>query len=543
MYQALYRQYRPRTFDEILGQEHISTTLKSQIIKGNIGHAYLFSGTRGTGKTSAAKIFSRAVNCMENTDGNPCNSCPNCLSILEDTEMDIIEMDAASNNSVEDIREIRDKVIYPPNKIKYKVYIIDEVHMLSKGAFNALLKTLEEPPKHLLFILATTEPEKLPQTILSRCQRFDFKRISNENLVLNMKNIVEKIGIKIDDRSLKLIAQNADGAMRDALSLLDQCVSFNLEEIQYEDTIKILGIANKSIIFNIVEDIKEKKLEDIIHKIEAIVKDGKDLEKFIGDLIKHYRNLMIVKSTKNHGSLIDIDDINGYKEQADNMDIDDIIKSIEILTQAESKGKWSSQTRIILEITMIKLINLDEEAKRAYSEKTTYSHRKEGVKATKEINESPKNPGQHVEKRPEYANKEENLVDNKVEKREEKIYTGDSVDFQEMLSKWPEVIKLIKAKKINIYALIMEGRLVSFENNLLTIGYEEGFGFHKEAISSKNNKEFVEEIVSDFFNNKISINFIMKGKLTNQKEEKKTDIKKSIEEVVGFFGEDIVKIK
>ena len=261
MYQALYRQYRPKTFDEVLGQEHITTTLKNQIKSNNIGHAYLFAGTRGTGKTSTAKIFSRAVNCLNPIDGNPCNQCEICKGILNESIMDVIEMDAASNRKIEDIRELKDKVIYPPAKARYKIYIIDEVHMLTTQAFNALLKTLEEPPKHLIFILATTELQKLPQTILSRCQRFDFKRISSMDIVTNMQRIRDKLNIKIDDRVLKLIARNSDGAMRDALSLLDQCISYKTEDLTYEDALNILGIANTDFIFDLVDHIKNKDLE------------------------------------------------------------------------------------------------------------------------------------------------------------------------------------------------------------------------------------------------------------------------------------------
>ena len=258
MYQALYRQYRPKTFDEVLGQEHITTTLKNQIQSGNIGHAYLFSGTKGTGKTSTAKILSRAVNCLKPVEGNPCNECEICRGILDESIMDIIEMDAASNNSVDDIRELRDKVVYPPSRTKYKIYIIDEVHMLSKGAFNALLKTLEEPPRHLIFLLATTEKERLPQTILSRCQRFDFKRITTKDIVSNMKNICHELNISVEEKALKLIARNSDGAMRDALSLLDQCISYKGENLSYQDAIDILGIANTDLLFSIVDDVRRK---------------------------------------------------------------------------------------------------------------------------------------------------------------------------------------------------------------------------------------------------------------------------------------------
>src|SRR5690554_3529567 len=291
MYQALYRQYRPKTFDEVLGQEHITTTLKNQIQKGNIGHAYLFSGTKGTGKTSTAKIFSRAVNCLNPVEGNPCNECEICKGILDESIMDIIEMDAASNNSVDDIRELRDKVVYPPSRARYKIYIVDEVHMLSKGAFNALLKTLEEPPKHLIFILATTEMERLPQTILSRCQRFDFKRILNKDIVANMEKICSELNIPVEEKVLRLIARNSDGAMRDALSLLDQCISYKDKELTYEDAIKILGIADNSLLFKMCDSIIYNDMESSIKMVNHIIQEGKDISQFLKDTIHHYRNL------------------------------------------------------------------------------------------------------------------------------------------------------------------------------------------------------------------------------------------------------------
>ncbi|MTI66135.1 MAG: DNA polymerase III subunit gamma/tau, partial [Firmicutes bacterium] len=284
-YQALYRKFRPRTFDEVLGQEHITTILKNQILNDNIAHAYLFSGTRGTGKTSTAKIFARAVNCENNTNGNPCNECEVCKKIQDESIMDVVEMDAASNNSVDDIRELREKVKYLPSKGRYKVYIIDEVHMLSKGAFNALLKTLEEPPKHLLFILATTEPQKLPATILSRCQRYDFKRLNMKDIVDNMKTICNDIDVEIEDRGLHLIARNADGAMRDALSILDQCVSFAEGKITHDYILSILGTVNNDVYFDMADHIINKDLNKALELIEYIVLNGKDIKQFIKDLI------------------------------------------------------------------------------------------------------------------------------------------------------------------------------------------------------------------------------------------------------------------
>lgn len=330
MYQALYRQYRPRNFNEVLGQNHITRTLKNQIEKGNIGHAYLFSGTRGTGKTSTAKIFSRAVSCLNLKDGNPCNECEICKGILDGSIMDVVEMDAASNNSVEDIRELREKVVYPPSRAKYKVYIIDEVHMLTKSAFNALLKTLEEPPRHLMFILATTEPEKLPQTILSRCQRFDFKRVSMKDILDNMKNISEKMNIQIEDRVFNLIARNADGAMRDALSLLDQCISFSGEELKYEDAISILGISNSDLVLDLTDNIIDKNLEKVLEQIDSIIQDGKDILQFIKDITYHFRNLMIVKTSKKPDELIEIDKktMERYLNQSEKISLQFIIRAL-----------------------------------------------------------------------------------------------------------------------------------------------------------------------------------------------------------------------
>ena len=556
MYQALYRRYRPKTFDELLGQDHITATLKNQIQKGNIGHAYLFSGTRGTGKTSAAKIFSRAVNCLDPQDGNPCNRCSNCMEILEETTMDVIEMDAASNNGVDDIRDLRDKVIYPPAKIKYKVYIIDEVHMLSKGAFNALLKTLEEPPKHLIFILATTEPERLPQTILSRCQRFDFKRITTGDLVLNMENILKELDIQVEDRVLSLIARNADGAMRDALSLLDQCVSLDSKKINYEDAIDVLGIANRDFIFDIVEYIKEKNLEKALMTVDNVIQDGKDIQQFIKDLIDHFRNLMIVKTSKNPESILEIDNIDRYVEQSKSMNLSYILKSLEVLTIAETQGKWSTQIRIILEMAIIKLINIDEEL--SLEERVTRLEEGFVLSKSKVVESQPQrsmDTGIREDIRPkgEYIKKKSPIVEPKkkdVKPKEDKIEIiddGRELSLELIVEQWPKVLQQIKSKKINIYALIMEGKLWSFNNNLLTIGYEDGFGFHKEAVSAPNNKTFVEEIVSQHFKKNIVVNFVMGNKTLIQdkpkEDSKDEDKEEAIKEVIDFFGEDIVKIK
>lgn len=555
MYQALYRRYRPETFDEVLGQEHITRTLKQQVLKGNIGHAYLFSGTRGTGKTSAAKILSRAVSCLNLQDGNPCNQCEVCKGILDESIMDVIEMDAASNNSVEDVRDLKEKVIYPPSTAKYKVYIVDEVHMLSKSAFNALLKTLEEPPKHLIFILATTEPERLPQTILSRCQRFDFKRITNKDIVENMRRIADEININIDDKALSLIARNSDGAMRDALSLLDKCVSFNDENITYEDATNILGIANKYLLFELVHDIKAEDLDKSLLKVDELIQDGKDINQFIKDLIRHFRDLMIAKTSKNPSEIMEADDISDYVEQTKIMSLEYILDALEILGDAESKSKWSTQPRVVLEMAVIKLVSLNQ--------KLTLEERLErleqGIRpvavsqSTSQRNLSVEKPKVKtpVDKPIERPIKKmvEEAVEEKPTGKPEIIDDGNVLTLNMINNKWEEVLQNIKSKKINIYALIIEGELLSFENNVLTIVYKDELSFHKQAVSQPQNNELVDEIVSKKFNRKITVRFKMRSEIPatlGQKDSNKEEKEKhseGLQEVIDFFGEDIVEIK
>ena len=549
MYQALYRRYRPRSFKELLGQDHITTTLKNQIKHENIGHAYLFSGTRGTGKTSAAKIFSRAVNCLDLQDGEPCNKCRNCTEILKETTVDVVEMDAASNNKVDDIRELREKVVYPPTNIKKKVYIIDEVHMLTNSAFNALLKTLEEPPKHLIFILATTEPEKIPQTILSRCQRFDFKRIQAKDIVDNMEKITGELEIDVDKEVLKLIARNSDGAMRDALSLLDQCISFSDKRIEYSDALDLLGIANSDIIFSIIDNIRAKKLEEALDSLETINQSGKDINRLVKDLINHFRNLMIIKSSKNPESIIDIDNMEKFKAQADSMGIEFILQSLNILIDAENKGRWSGEIRLILEIAIIKMVDIEQELNLL-----------ERIKRLEEgfVPANKSNPSRQAQEAPRgLAQKQEAnapIATNKTggqppapsKSHIKEDDSGESfidLDLETISSHWDTVLKEIKLKKVSLFALIREGKLKDFTNNQLEINFDEAFNFHHGAVSKEDNKILVEEIISKYFNISLIVNFTI-GSLTisKAKEEEKTD-EDAIKEVVDFFGEDMVEIK
>ena len=355
-YTALYRKFRPMRFDEIVGQEHIVKTLKNQIIADRIGHAYLFNGGRGTGKTTAAKVLARAINCLNPQNGEPCNECEICKAALESSLTDIVEMDAASNNSVEDVREIREAVNFLPTSAKYRVYIIDEVHMLSTGAFNALLKTLEEPPSHVKFILATTEPQKLPATILSRCQRFDFKRISNEDIIKRLEFVCKESNIEITEEALNLIAVLAEGGMRDALSILERCNQDGEDKIDGDKIRNLVGIPKITFIKQITQGIIDKDVTTTLEIVENVLKEGKDLNNLLWEIIKYIKDILLFKST-GKTETYSKDEIEDIKELSEKISKEELINLICSLSELENNMKLSTQKLIIFQTGIIKLCN------------------------------------------------------------------------------------------------------------------------------------------------------------------------------------------
>ena len=343
-YTALYRKFRPDTFEDVKGQDHIVKTLKNQIRADRAGHAYLFCGTRGTGKTTIAKILAKAVNCEHPIDGSPCNECASCRAIAAGASMNVIEIDAASNNGVENIREIREEVAYPPTEGKYKVYIIDEVHMLSIGAFNALLKTLEEPPSYVIFILATTEAHKIPVTILSRCQRYDFRRISQETILKRLQDLMEQEHVEAEEKALRYVARKGDGSMRDSLSLLDQCIAFYMgETLTYDRVLDVLGAVDTEVFSELLDHILKDRITDSIALLDRLILGGRDLTQFVSDFTWYLRNLMLIKASDDMEDILDVstENLAQLKKEAAVIRSDSLMRYIRIFSELSGTIRYA----------------------------------------------------------------------------------------------------------------------------------------------------------------------------------------------------------
>lgn len=366
-YVALYRKFRPDNFDDVKGQDHIVATLRNQIEADRIGHAYLFCGTRGTGKTTVAKILARAVNCEHPVNGSPCGACEMCKAIAAGASMNVIEIDAASNNGVDNIREIVEEVAYSPTEGRFKVYIIDEVHMLSIGAFNALLKTLEEPPSYVIFILATTEVHKIPITILSRCQRYDFRRISLDTISMRLKNLMDKEQVPVEEKALRYVAKAADGSMRDALSLLDQCIAFHFgDELTYDKVLDVLGAVDTGVFSRLLRSVLERDVAACIALLDEIVVQGRELTQFVTEFTWYLRNLLLVKTSDDIEDVIEVstDNLRLLKEEAELVEADGIIRYIRIFSELSGQIRYAAQKRVLTEVALIKLCRPQMETKK-----------------------------------------------------------------------------------------------------------------------------------------------------------------------------------
>ncbi|MDO5707363.1 MAG: DNA polymerase III subunit gamma/tau [Andreesenia angusta] len=551
-YKAIYRRFRPNNYNDLIGQENVVKILQNQIKNNNIAHAYLFSGIRGTGKTSAAKIFARAVNCLNPKDGNPCNKCEICRGIINEEIMDIVEIDAASNNKVDDIRELKESSNYPPSKTRYKVYIVDEVHMLSKGAFNAFLKTLEEPPNYMIFILATTEENRIPSTILSRCQRFEFKRINSLKIVENMEKICNELGVEFEKSALNLIARNSDGGMRDALSILDQCLVNEDNYLSLKNVIDSIGTVDNEFLRNIVKDIIDKNSSNIVYKFDELTKTGKDYIVFLKELISFFRDLMILKTGVNYEDILELsdEDISGMKELLEEIGNNEIINYIEELIKVEEKIKNTNQPRIILEVSLIKLCDIEDRESlisrienlekivesgeiRVKNEK---SIDKRDIKESKKL--IPPIKRNDIFKN----NKEDELIEKKEE--QEELIDAKELSFDVIIEKWDDFLKFLRKKRPSIAALLLDAEISNFSNSILTVNYGKNYGFHKEAISRSENRENLKEVLKEFFKSKIELDISMEEEeIIKESSESVENNEEYFQEVLDIFGNDKVTIE
>lgn len=540
MHKALYRAYRPQTFKDVVGQEHIIRTLKNQIQSNSVGHAYLFCGTRGTGKTSTAKIFARALNCPNSIGEEPCNECEVCKDILNDNIIDVIEIDAASNNSVDDIREIRENVKYTPAKCKYKVYIIDEVHMLSQGAFNALLKTLEEPPSYVIFILATTEPHKIPATILSRCQRFDFKRVTVKDMACRMKEICDDVDVEVDDRALNLIARNSQGALRDALSILDQCMSFSENNIEYKDVVDLLGTVNIEQLFEMADYVIKEDTKKCLEILNEFVVWGKDIKNLIDDLIDHFRNLMVCKVSNDLDEIISLPEeiVDQLKYQAETIEINDIIRILNILSATQDSIKVSSNPRVLAEVSIMKLSQpMFDDSKESLLKR---------ISTLEEVIRSGKiNINNNVEK--ENQSESKDILEKCESINEEEVFYEEvkSEDVELIEKSWENILAHIKKdKNMPVYAILREAREFNVSTNNLYIVFDDNFGFAKNKLSDDKTRGYIEDVIREILNRSFSIKIILKSESKNVKLEIEKEQKDKGEEILkSVFPKEIIDIK
>lgn len=500
-YQALYRKWRPLTFHDVIGQSHITTTLANEVKSGKTAHAYLFCGTRGTGKTTCAKILSRAINCIAPKNGNPCNQCEICKGILDGSILDVTEIDAASNNGVDNIRQIRDEVIYTPSRGSYKVYIIDEVHMLSTGAFNALLKTLEEPPSHIIFILATTEVQKLPATIISRCQRFDFKRISNKDITIRLKQIATEDNIGASDAALELIARLADGGMRDALSILERCLSACPKNFDVSDITAVLGIADLEAIDIVAKALINKDIAAILENINKLHSDGRDLSGFMDSLARRFRDMLVYKVSDNN-NLIDTAYSNEVYEQAKSMPAEQIFYILSVLNNALSQSKWQKNPRTAYELALIKIctpsLELSIEAildRISAIEKQLSSGIK--VKETKQPNLKTQTAKEPKEEKAEEAKGQPKALENTKPKD-----TNNGVDI--CIDKWSSVLEILKKSNLALFAQLLNRHPIAKNSNLV-LNFNSKESMIKKIIEMNNNLESLKSALKEVSGEDINV--------------------------------------
>lgn len=571
-YRALYRVWRPQTFHDIVGQEHITRTLQNAIKEQRFSHAYLFNGPRGTGKTSAAKVMAKAINCEQGPAAEPCNECAACRGITEGSVVDVMEIDAASNRRIEEIRDIRDKVKYAPTQVRYKVYIIDEVHMLTTEAFNALLKTLEEPPAHVIFILATTDPHKLPATIISRCQRFDFRRIGSGAIVKRMREAVEAEHVQISDQALTFIARMAEGGMRDALSLLDQALSFGGDQIDLEDVIAITGAASHGLLSETVTAIQDGATATALDIVRRLVQEGKSPEQFLDDLLFYFRDLLLYKTAP---ALEEIQDRiilePEFAKLADSLARPRIFSVIEQLNRAKSELKWASQPRIMLELILIQLC----QATGSEQEVMGGGENPSGAPAVlsadvaqllqridilekrlkqMEVDGSPASPVSQPTRPEKRRSSLQPTVKIPVSRIQDVAVHSIELQLRKLQSIWPDILGAVKSRSIQLHAWLLDGKPVALSQDGIVVCFKSVI--HCETTSRELNKKLIEEVVKGFINRPVELFTLMESQWQEIQQtavlpekgsgEESVSAPKAeplVDEAIKLFGEELVDIK
>ncbi|MCM8801261.1 MAG: DNA polymerase III subunit gamma/tau [Candidatus Omnitrophica bacterium] len=494
-YTVFALKWRPKGFDEIVGQRHIVLTLKSQIQNNKLANAYLFAGPRGVGKTSTARILSKALNCKEGPTISPCQRCSSCIEISQARSLDVIEIDGASNRCIDDIRILRENVKFAPVNSRFKIYIIDEVHMLTSEAFNALLKTLEEPPEFVKFIFATTQPHKVLPTILSRCQRFDFRRISNMEIITQLEKIVKEENIEIDKDVFLAIAKSSDGSLRDAESVLEQLTCFSKGKISLREVISLLGLVEQEVLFQITDKIIHKDAQGALALFNTIIEEGKDAGLFLNHLIEHFRNLMIAKITHANTKLIDLPEeiCQRLLEQSEALSLEEIFSTLNLLVNTYEMTKRLDSLRIPLEIALVKLSH----------DKKVNSYLNLPLKPKEHLEDKPVTPLKQIEKNPSLPNQ-----------------PSSNITLEEIKNAWDEIIGNLSKIKMSVATYLNEGSPLHIHTNVLTISFPKNYLLHKESLERKENKAIVEKVFLDLFKTPIRINFILSKEIIERPQEK-----------------------
>lgn len=520
-YQALYRVWRPRTFADVVGQSHITTTLQNAISQNKFSHAYLFSGPRGTGKTSAAKIFAQTINCEQMPAREPCNECSACLGILDGSISDVIEIDAASNTSVDDIRDIRDKVKYAPTSVPYKVYIIDEVHMISMNAFNALLKTLEEPPAHVVFILATTEPHKIPLTIISRCQRFDFKAINNKVIFDRMKTITDHEEVVVSSEALEAIALTASGGMRDALSILDQAISYSEGQIELEDVLAVTGGVAQSVLTDMTKQMHEQDIKETLQLFDAIVQNGKDPGRFVFDFIYFLRDVLFYKTTPALAAYLEravvTDD---FKRLAEEVEFAWVQDAIARFTECEQQIKWTNNPKIFVEVTIIMVTNRHGEKATTQAvpaeELTQLTNRIAQLeKQLTTLSQAPKGEQQVTPKRREAPRGSKRTFTIPYERIRAVLNSAEKAPLQKVHSNWAGFLEKLRAVNAPAHAIVKDSRPAAASSEALVVAFK--YEIHCSLLLE--NKELIESVLAQEIGMQLTVTPIPEDAWTALREE------------------------